>query len=287
MSNFKPLLAHTVESMDSVQFPVMAAPKLDGIRCLIVNGEAVTRSLKPVPNAYVRDRLRGLPDYDGELIVGRVNAPDVFNVSTSGIMSRDGEPEFTFHVFDVHSMAAPFEARYLEIDPFISRHVALVGHDLLHTVEELSEFEARCIADGFEGVMIRDPRGAYKNGRSTVRDRILGKVKRFADTEATIIGVEELMRNGNEQTRNALGHAERSTAQAGLVPADTLGALIVQSPEWEAPFKIGTGYDSAMRAALWADRDNLAGRLVKFKHQPSGAKDAPRFPVFIGFRGDE
>ena len=40
MSAFKPLLAHTVDSIETVQFPVMASPKLDGIRCLIVNGEA-------------------------------------------------------------------------------------------------------------------------------------------------------------------------------------------------------------------------------------------------------
>jgi hypothetical protein len=24
--------------------------------------------------------------------------------------------------------------------------------------------------------------------------------------------------------------------------------------------------------------------MLKFKHQPSGAKEAPRFPKFIGFR---
>lgn len=292
MTVFKPLLAHTVESVDAVKFPVMAAPKLDGIRCLIVNGEAVTRSLKPVSNTHVRDCLRGMPDLDGELIVGPVNAPDVFNVSTSGIMSRDGQPEFTFHVFDWHGLDRPFAERYaaakLEVESDLGGfRVAIVSHVNLNSIEELTAYEADCVADGYEGVMIRDPLGIYKNGRSTVRDRILGKVKRFADTEATIIGVEELMRNGNEQTRNALGHAERSTAKDGLVPADTLGALIVQSPEWDAPFKIGTGYDSAMRALIWANRDTMAGRLVKFKHQPSGAKDAPRFPVFIGFRGDE
>lgn len=46
MSAFKPLLAHTVDSIETVQFPVMASPKLDGIRCLIVNGEAVTAVTK-------------------------------------------------------------------------------------------------------------------------------------------------------------------------------------------------------------------------------------------------
>jgi DNA ligase-1 len=38
------------------------------------------------------------------------------------------------------------------------------------------------------------------------------------------------------------------------------------------------------RITLWQQRDALIGRMVKFKHQPSGAKEAPRFPKFIGFR---
>jgi hypothetical protein len=31
-------------------------------------------------------------------------------------------------------------------------------------------------------------------------------------------------------------------------------------------------------------RETLIGRVVKFSHQTSGAKEAPRFPKFIGFR---
>jgi len=38
------------------------------------------------------------------------------------------------------------------------------------------------------------------------------------------------------------------------------------------------------RVSLWVRRESLIGRLVRFKHQPSGAKEAPRFPKFSGFR---
>ena len=37
----KPMLAETCEELDSLTFPVLATPKLDGIRCLMVKGEAV------------------------------------------------------------------------------------------------------------------------------------------------------------------------------------------------------------------------------------------------------
>lgn len=41
------------------------------------------------------------------------------------------------------------------------------------------------------------------------------------------------------------------------------------------------------RADFWARRDSLLGQRVKFKHLEHGAKDAPRHPVFLGFRHAE
>jgi DNA ligase-1 len=69
-------------------------------------------------------------------------------------------------------------------------------------------------------------------------------------------------------------------------PGNTLGALRVKHPAYEEDFGIGTGFDAAQRDYLWANRDTLLGALVKFKHQPSGAKDKPRFPVYLGIRRD-
>lgn len=289
----KPLLAYTVESIDSVSFPVLASPKLDGIRCLIKDGVAVSRTLKPIPNAHVRLQLAGLPNLDGELIVGDPTDPACFNRTTSAVMSQAGTPEFTFRVFDSFTFPAKwFVSRLARAEFEVGeaqaefRPVEIVPHVSIHNAAELAAYEAEMVALGYEGVMIRHPDGAYKQGRSTAREGILGKVKRFADSEAEVIGVEELFHNGNAAEINALGHTERSTAAAGLVAGDTLGALIVKAEGYAEPFKLGTGYTAAQRAELWRDRDSLIGRTVKFKHQPAGAKDAPRFPVWLGFRLD-
>ena len=40
---------------------------------------------------------------------------------------------------------------------------------------------------GYEGLMLRDPNGIYKFGRSSVKENILLKVKEFMDDEAEII----------------------------------------------------------------------------------------------------
>jgi DNA ligase-1 len=52
-------------------------------------------------------------------------------------------------------------------------------------------------------------------------------------------------------------------------------------------FKIGTGFDDATRHLLWAQRDELFGRIVKFKSMLHGTLDAPRHPVFLGFRAED
>ena len=49
-------------------------------------------------------------------------------------------------------------------------------------------------------------------------------------------------------------------------------------------FNVGSGFDAATRAAIWAARVGWEGRLVKFKFFPIGSKEAPRFPIFLGER---
>ena len=43
----KPMLAGKCEHPDALSFPVLATPKLDGIRCLKLNGRALTSFVRP------------------------------------------------------------------------------------------------------------------------------------------------------------------------------------------------------------------------------------------------
>lgn len=286
------MLAGKAESISDIRFPAYCTPKLDGIRCLILDGVAVSRKLKPIPNGYVRRMLSGLPHgLDGELMVpGATN----FGTTSSAIMAQDGCPAFEYHVFDYNvspnlGYAARVERMVREVTIAELTHgswvKALVPY-VATDAAELGMFEERCLAQGFEGVMIRSADGPYKYGRSTTREGYLLKLKRFEDSEATVIGFEEKRRNENTQERDELGHAKRSKAKAGMVAAGTLGALHVRTAEG-VEFSIGSGFDDAFRAQAWADRDTLIGRIVKYRHQPHGALEAPRFPVFLGFRHED
>lgn len=282
----KPMLAAPAGA--ELPFPLLLSPKLDGIRCLIVDGVAVGRSLKPLPNRHVQ-QLFGRPELnglDGELLVGAPTARDVFQVTTSGVMSVEGQPAVTFWVFDDYSAHGGFEARYQRAQrrAVRQRGCQLVGHMLVENLEGLLRWEQYYLAAGFEGVMLRHPSGPYKHGRSTAKEAWLLKVKRFEDSEAVVLGVTELMHNANEAKRNALGHLERSSHQAGKVGRQRLGALVVRDLATKVEFEIGTGFTDQQRQDFWG-RD-LAGAVVKYKFQPTGVKEKPRFPVFLGFRSE-
>src|SRR5436190_19600373 len=102
---FRPMLAAPMDSTDilNLQRPLIISPKVDGIRC-VVHPELgpVTRSLKPIRNTYIRQYLNipMLKGLDGELIVGEITAPDVFNRTTSAVMTEVGSPDFAYYVFD-------------------------------------------------------------------------------------------------------------------------------------------------------------------------------------------
>lgn len=284
----KPLLASAFDPKHPLRFPVLASPKLDGMRVLIKDGVALSRSLKPIPNRHVQFLLSNpkFNGFDGEVVVGSATDFNVMQATTSGLTSHEDAPDFTYYVFDLWDKGQfPFWSR---LDLLLSldikfNYIKVLEQVLIHNMEELQEFEARCLTNGYEGVMVRDPSGLYKFGRSTPKEGILLKIKKFEDAEAVVLGVEERMHNENEAKTNALGRTERSTSKEGLVPAGDLGALVCQTTEGVV-FRIGTGFSAEQRLDFWRDREKLVGKLVKYKFFPSGVKEAPRFPVFLGFR---
>ena len=282
---FKPMLADKFDPAKQ-KWPVLASPKIDGIRALITAEGVFSRSLKKLPNAFVQATLSypELVGLDGEIIVGEPNAPDVYARTESGIMSKDGEPVFQFIVFDCwDEKSADYELRYKaarEIaDDLDTPYVKVLPQRLIHDQEELDEFEAECLDDGYEGVMIRSLYGPYKCGRSTTHEGYLLKVKRFEDAEARVDGIEEEMANNNEATTDALGRTKRSSHQANKTGKGTMGALKVTGINGQfkgAQFNIGTGFTAAQRREAWEP-----GTIVTYKFFPHGSDERPRHPVFL------
>lgn len=277
----------------------MCSPKIDGIRAIKhPQLGLVSRTLKPIPNQHIQEVLRSSKfDYfDGELIAGKLNDMYDYNTSQSAIMTASGKPEFTYCIFDwIEHPDTRFDWRNNEARQKVlaldeAYPILCLGQRLVTNIDQLLDFESRCIEYGFEGMMFRDPGGAYKNGRATFKQQGLIKLKRFVDAEAVITGFQELERNTNEAIIDDLGYTKRSSHKAGKVAADTLGLLEVHGigKHFEGVvFEIGSGFDDATRDLIWRNRDAYLGLVVKYKYQPHGVKDKPRAPIFLGFRSKE
>lgn len=288
----KPMLASKVDDLSDIQFPVIATPKIDGIRCLKVDGDIVSRTLKRIRNEYIRSVLEMmLPEgADGEVLVG-----DSFRETSSGVMKATGEPDFSYCMFDlVTDPNQPYIDRLQEMEawcersrlviPNLDEFIQILPHTWISNSAQLIAYEEQCIEAGFEGVMIRTPSSPYKFGRSTVRQGWLLKIKRFTDSEAEVIGFEEAHHNLNVATTDALGYTKRSTAKDGKTPAGWLGNIHVRDLKSKVEFGIGGGWTLEQRKEIWANRFEYLGCIAKYRYQPHGTEDRPRFPQFLGWR---
>lgn len=288
----RPMLASPTKEHDllSLPFPLLASYKIDGIRACRVNGVLVSRTMKPIPNLYTQRMFQQacFEGLDGELVVGNPYDKNLMQQTQSGVMSVDGEPDVSWHIFDKWDAPGEYRFRAHCAKTIVNAAgiplVRWVSHKVVNSFEDIKEMEEIALNLGYEGLMLRHPNGPYKQGRSTLREKFLLKIKRFEDSEAKVIGFKEQMRNDNVATTDARGYTKRSTHAEGKTAAGVLGALLVRDIHTGVEFDIGTGFNAEQRINLWEGRKYLIGKIAKYKHFPIGVVDAPRFPTFIGWR---
>lgn len=313
-----PLLAATILDVTKLSYPLMATPKFDGIRVLTLppvdktySCRAVTRKWKPIPNDHVRRwmELNLCPGLDGEAMV-----PGEFHDVSSGIMKKEGKPDFTLNFFDLvgDNLDEPYYQRAIHLSNFYSGfdlHVGVVTPKRIDSLAQLENYEEHCLTVGFEGVMLRRQLSPYKCGRSTLREAFLLKLKRVDQSEAYVIASFEEEANNNPLERDAFGNAKRSTHKANKAGKGRLGGFICK-PEEKGPldlddvewvhknvrnlkaavqkhpyfFSVGSGFNDLQRKEWWPNQ--FSGNRLTYAHQLLGAKKGgkPRFPRFKGFR---
>lgn len=245
------MLAAELTDERQLRYPLLATPKIDGIRFLVVGGRAVTRSLNPIPNDHIRGWIEAnLPEgVDGEITV-----PGGFGATSSAVTGKDGRPEFTVWLFDQFSPDT-YRVRIMKLGRLadLQNRIRVLVPVEINNEAELWLFEDRCLAQGDEGVILRDPAGRYVCGRTKEEEGLMLKLKRHADDEAIVCGVAK---------------------DGGL------------NVEWKGK-TFNLAWNSSLgltRADVWAMQRDIIGRIVRFRHQPNGAKRLPRFPVLTGFR---
>ena len=265
-----PMLAEKYEDfLEAIDWrTAFVQPKLDGHRCLARNedGKIVLYSRKGTVidtmghiAELLNDVLQPGETFDGELFVQGVAFQKIASAIRNSKKAGALDPSrVQYHIYDT-TQSGGFGNRYSEMREKVKRLprsiIVPVKTIKVATLDEVLSFQADCLADGYEGAMVRHGDREYQAGK---RSCDLLKVKTFQDAEFEIVAVSE--------GRNThLGMAIFTCVVHG-----TNAVFDVLAP----------GTHEEKRAA-WAAKDTLVGRklTVKFQEWTTTTPPVPRFPV--------
>ena len=277
-------------------FPLMGFAKVDGVRGINLTGTLTGRSLKQHKNKYIT-ALLSKPEFlgiDGELAAGEWMSPSLCRDTTSAINRIEGTPEVVWHVFDyLHPdvLSLGYQERYERLREVVEgldlNYVRVVPTTFLYDIHDVREFEAACLAQGFEGVILRDPDGMHKSGRATVKGGSYLRIKRFTDAEAVVVSLDEMQKNLNEAKTNELGYTDRSSHQENKEGKGMVGNLVCKDVESGLTISVSAGSMTHEDRKFYFDnKEEIIGKTIKYKSFRHGVKDLPRFPTFLSIRAE-
>jgi DNA ligase-1 len=291
----KPMLAVDMDE-SKLTFPYIAQPKIDGVRAIHLYGKPCIsgRSLKLFGNKSLPLLFPHLEGVDGELTYGSITSPDLCRTTTS-VVNTHNDDRYSSLIWNVFDYITPETAnlgymqRYELLKQLITttpnHNVHIVPYQVVNSLEELTLYEDQCLAEGYEGVILRSPTALPKNGRTTVRENSYLRIKRFTQEDAIVLSLTEAMENNNEPTTNALGNTERSTHQENLTPKGMIGSLTCRDVKTSKTITVGPGeLDHEERIYYWNNPTELVGKTISYKFFPKGVKDLPRFPTYVTIR---
>jgi len=316
--DFRPMLACDWKEA-KLKFPCIIQPKIDGVHLLNRHGKVLGRSLKAIANKHVT-KLFSRPEFHGfcgEVFVNENPCSDTLCRDTTSAVNRiEGEPVVTWALFDYITedtkhlgYVARMKALEAYIDSFqktedMALYAALeamtyVNSTLVEDKATLLQEESTILEEGYEGLIIRDPAGLYKYGRSDAKMQVW-RVKRFIEEEIFVTGISEGTKNNNEAKTNELGRTERSSHQENLEPNGEVGTIhgtllkdIFDPVSAALLFKKGLAINVAPGQMTQEEckyymlnQDKIVGHVVKFKTFPKGVKDMPRFATYVSHRFD-
>jgi len=254
------LLAHSWDTESDVD-NWLGSYKLDGVRAWW-DGKKKTFTSR-LGNEYHAPKwfVDAMPEdvvLDGELFAGNGN----FQQTVSAVRKLnpiDSEwKAVKFMVFDMPEHGGKYEERLtamFDILPVPTQYCELLKTRVLPTRADVFKFLTEAEAQGYEGVMLREPGSLYESGRS----HTLLKVKTFKDCEVTVTGYEP--GKGKHKGR--------------------MGALTVRMDS-EVEFSVGSGFTDKER-----ENPPAIGSRITVKYQELSKDGVCRFPTYLCERSYE
>jgi DNA ligase-1 len=261
-----PMLAHVyAERKHTLILPGSVQPKLDGCRCLSLNGRKWSRQGKDFISQVIAHLQFNTDGHtiDGELLLPADSGGFQDSMKAIKKFREELSPKLEYHVYDMVDVNKPFPARYEMLQRLIEKAPPGVKLVPTHTVaneDEIFEYHAQFTAEGFEGTMIRSHIGGYIIGQRNIQ---LLKHKDFLDDEFTVIDVIEG------------GGKEKGCAIFVCETKDKLPFV---------PFNVRPQGSAEDRKNMFANRKSYIGQPLTVKFQNLSDDGVPRFPTGIAIR---
>jgi ATP-dependent DNA ligase len=194
-----PMLAHDYNKRGkSIKFPCFVQRKFDGTRCVAMPGKGLySRNKKRYPHMdHIIAEINKLPPtiiLDGELYSDTLTFQEIVGlVKRETLKKGDDEKQLKvkLHVYDIIN-DMPYNLRYANLQMLFSRYrfkyLELVKTEECESEEKMKELHAQYVNENFEGIMLRNKDGLYKNARSCD----LQKFKCFETDEFEITDFKE------------------------------------------------------------------------------------------------
>lgn len=209
----RPMLAQTYGKAKAPPFPVLIQRKYDGLRC-IANFDPDTKTIvlktrNNKPYAHLQSiredvaklLLKAPPKVfiDGELYTTTIPFEEISGIARKKkITASDQEKmeHLNYHIYDIvdlDNLSQSNEERMALLQSIFKaakypKKLRLAPTYVANTEAELTDFHLTFTSEGYEGTMIRNPKGHYQINK---RSNFLQKMKDFMEDEFEIVGAHE------------------------------------------------------------------------------------------------
>jgi len=264
-----PMLAHDFHKRGKdIVFPCYVQAKLDGVRCIFRDGVLTSRMGKVFPNMdHITRELVGCPlILDGELYSDTLSFQQFVGLVRKA-KHKPAEIELLkqvkYWIYDCVN-DAPFESRLTTLQDLFGRHkysaIQLLPTQECKSKAELKAWHDRFVADGKEGLIIRNKTGLYQ---LAARSKDLQKYKEFEDAEFKVTGFTD---GEGSETGLVIWVCETSSGKS---------------------FHVRPRGTHEARAELFKEAGGYVGKMLTVRYQELTDEGIPRFPVGIAFRDYE
>ena len=172
------------------------------------NGEVHTSSRGggdyDIPATYIREDpyiVKLLTENEGLILDGELyrhgwNLQKISGLARKETLEEDHK-QLCYHCYDIVDESSTFKQRVERLNKFKQNcpensKLIIIEQRLISGLDSIMEMHNEAVANGYEGLVVRDPEKEYKPG---ARDNRMMKIKLFTDSEFKIVGLVEGLRD--------------------------------------------------------------------------------------------